>query len=82
MPIDPKKYKKKDLIRIIDEYEDLIDTLNNELESNSREKIIILDKKEDNKHIAYIKKRLQVIKNKMEREIYEKELKRLLENYS
>lgn len=81
MPLDAKKYKKKDLVRIIDEYEDLIDTLNNELENNSREKIIILNKKEDDKHIAYIKKRLLVIKNKMDREIYEKELKRLLSNY-
>lgn len=82
MPIDTKKFKKRELGLLIDEYEETIQDLTNQINTNQiKEKFIILDKKEDNKYIIYIKKRLKVVKDEKIRERYEKELKRLLDFY-
>lgn len=77
------KLKKKDLIHLIEEYEDTINLLEIELNSNCREKIIILDIKNDNKQLIYLKKKIKYLMNKttQERYPYVTELNRLITLY-
>lgn len=70
------KTKKKDLIKIIEKYEEVIQEL--EDKSVEPEKEIIVINKDDDKTITYIKKRLSVVKGKLVlTNMYKKELDRL-----
>ncbi len=77
-----KKYKKKDLIKLIKNYEytmvDLESRINILTLAPKEIKYVIIDKEEDDKTIIYIKKRIQVIQDKHRQAIYIIELERLL----
>ena len=76
-----KRAKKKDLIKIIEQYETVLEEINKDVEKNAEKVYIVIDKEEDNKTITYIKKKLKSIKNKQERKKYENELLRLTDIY-
>lgn len=77
-----KKYKKKELIKLIRNYENTMIDLESKLNILSLApkeiKYVIIDKEEDDKTIIYIKKRIQVIQDKHRRAVYIIELERLL----
>jgi len=77
-----KKYKKKELIRLIVDYEDDIRTLQEELDSNTRVKYIVIDQEKDDKTLLYIKKRMICVQDTHRRGVYQKELERLLNRQS
>ena len=68
-----KKSKKKDLIKLIEEQQELISLL----ETNNKQ-IIILDSEKDDKQLIYLKNRIKVIYDTRKLNIYKKELDRLL----
>ncbi len=77
-----KKYKKHQLIKLVENYEQDIEDLHARLDEMelSKERIVkeyIMVDDENNKTIQYIKKRIQVINDRHKKAIYVKELKRL-----
>lgn len=76
-----KKAKKKELIKIIEQYEKAFEEIQNASDKDAEKVYIVIDKEEDNKTITYIKKKLKSIKNKQERKKYENELRRLTDIY-
>lgn len=73
------KTKKKDLIKIIEKYEQVIEELENGVIQPEPEKEIIVINPTDDKTITYIKKRLSVVKgNLVLSNMYKRELDRLL----
>ena len=77
-----KKYKKKELIKLVENYEYDIKTLNEELTRLSLREIqveyVVVKDEEDDKTLQYIKNRLMIIKDPHRRETYNNELNRLL----
>ena len=85
MNIPLKKYKKKALIKLVENYEfdireltEQLDTI--KLSNNVEKEYIILRDEEEDKTIRYIKNRLLVIHDKHRRAEYQVELNRLLNN--
>ncbi len=73
-----KKYKKKQLISLIVDYEEDIRHLQDELNNNARVKYIVIDQEKDDKTLLYIKKRMKCVLDEHKRGVYQKELERLL----
>lgn len=80
------KMKKSDLIKIINQYEQTLEELQNlDLHtppSNNHKVFLVVDKEEDNKNILYLKNRLKCVKNTKLQIIYESELNRLLKLFN
>ena len=80
-----KKFKKKQLITMVENYENDIQYLTEELDTlklqnNIVREYVVLRNEEEDKTIMYIKNRLLVIHDKHRRAEYQVELNRLLNN--
>ncbi len=78
-----RKYKKKVLIRMVENYENDISELQEQIKDmnmNNRieKEYIVLRNEEEDKTIQYIKRRLLIIQDTHRRAIYQIELNRLL----
>ena len=80
--ISLKKYKKKQLIKLVENYEYDIRALNEELTRLSlretQKEYVVYSDEETDKTLKYIKNRLMIIKDPHRRERYNNELNRLL----
>jgi len=77
-----KKYKKSDLIKLINNYEDDITDLQDRLERQHLDslidapiKYVIIDKERDNPQLIYLKQRIRCVRMN---QIYINELERLM----
>ena len=73
-----KKYKKKQLISLIVDYEDDIRNLQRELDTNTRVKYVVINEEQDDKTLTYIKKRMKCVSDLHRKAVYEKEYERLM----
>ena len=76
-----KKYKKKQLISLIVDYEDDIRNLQKELDNNTRVKYVVINEEKDDKTLTYIKKRMKCVNDLHRRAVYQKEYERLIAIY-
>ena len=68
------KFKKADLIKLVNTYEDDIHNLHIQLEQNASVKYIVIDSGKDDAKMTYIKKRIKCVSDN---QIYINELERI-----